>query len=139
MSVENSSPDRKIKKINNFFSDCIKLDGNAEYHGSVRIDGKSKGKVKCNSTIFVGKFSQIEGEIVSSSVFCEGSFQGSMEAEDYLHLAKSGKLRAEIKAPDFTIEEGAFFEGHCIVTKAANNKKSLTRRKPRTPIPVLDT
>ena len=131
--------DKKARKINSFFSDCIKLDGNAEFHGSVRIDGQCQGKIMCNSTIFVGKYSKIEGDITSNSVFCEGEFHGIMTATENLHLAKSGQLRGEIKTPDFTIEENAFFEGYCQVLKPIRKNKSLTRKKPRTPIPILDT
>ena len=57
----------------------------------------------------------VQGELTTTNVIVEGSFEGKIFAQNKVLLKKSARLQAIINARKLMIEEGAVFNGKVIL------------------------
>jgi cytoskeletal protein CcmA (bactofilin family) len=51
------------------------------------------------------------------SVLVSGNVHGKIDVKKSLKIYSTGKLTGDVNAPSFAVEEGAFFEGNCHMTR----------------------
>ena len=56
-------------KSASFISNNLILNGNIEFQGNIRIDGKVTGKIQCQNIVTVGEEAQIDADIVAKNLF----------------------------------------------------------------------
>jgi len=94
-----------------FFGKESKFEGIIKFHGTARIDGRSKGKIWGEGTLSIGREAKIESEIHASSVINSGEIHGNIYAEKEIELHAPGKVYGNVEAPTIEIEKGVVFEG----------------------------
>ena len=62
----------------------------------------------------------VQGELTTSSVIVEGSFEGEIHAKEKILLRRKGHLQAVIYAQKVMIEEGATFDGTIILDRQSD-------------------
>ncbi len=81
--------------------------------GKVRIDGKFKGEIVTESTVFVGEPARVEGTINVGNIVITGEVIGDIIAKHSVSIEKPGRVRGTITTPELMIEKGVIFEGTC--------------------------
>ncbi len=127
-------------KTTSFLSDTCELIGTLYIKGGIRIDGKIKGSLDCESTIYAGETAEIEAEISTRSLVSGGSITGNVVADDTVQINRPGSIRGNIRTCTLGIENDVFFNGSCQLLSPKNNKRPrLTKpRFPRKSIPNRD-
>ncbi len=101
----------------------IKLEGKLYSDGNVRIDGTIDGNLTVNGNLTLGDKSVVKGEVRALNITLGGIVDGSANAEEKLVLETSGKLKGELIAKILIIEEGAQFDGNCIMNQTTAKSK----------------
>ncbi len=127
-------------KTTSFLAESIELEGNLQVKGGIRIDGKIKGILKSDSTIFIGQEAEIEAEITADSLISNGKINGKIIVQDTVKLNKPGKMNGEIYTCNIGIEKDVDFNGRCQILAPQNNgkPKSSPPKQPRKPISNRD-
>ena len=133
-------PESKGSKTTSFLSENVEINGNLHAKGGIRVDGKVKGVLRCDSAIYVGEQAKIEADIATHSLLSSGSIRGRIVAEDTVKIYRPGSVSGEIRTCNLEIEKDVYFNGRCQILRPQNNKhpepKSL--KKPRKAIPERD-
>lgn len=87
--------------------------------GSLRIDGEIEGNVLEAQTVVVGPKGRVRGDICAEHVIVAGSVAGEVVASGQLELKAGGRIQGNIHTPKLTIDDGAVFEGRCVMTDRA--------------------
>ncbi|HKV10518.1 MAG TPA: polymer-forming cytoskeletal protein [Thermoanaerobaculia bacterium] len=109
--------DAKPSDLNGFLDSGSHVHGELRFDASFRVDGKFTGSVASEGDLIVGEGGEVEGELAVGQIFVSGTVRGSIRASKRIQISPSGKVYAEIDTPALIIEDGAFFEGRCSMTR----------------------
>jgi cytoskeletal protein CcmA (bactofilin family) len=91
------------------------IDGKLEVQGHLRIDGSVRGSVKCLETVTIGPEGTVEADIITKSAIVTGAVKGNIEAEERLELQAKSVVNGDIKTRSLVVEQGAIFQGACMM------------------------
>ncbi|MDQ2086940.1 polymer-forming cytoskeletal protein [Herbivorax sp. ANBcel31] len=104
--------------------------GNIKTEGTIRIDGKVQGELKVNGDVYIGKDSEIIGNVFANDVFLSGKVEGNIEANGLLNALPTAKLYGDILVQNLITSEGSVFEGKCkMIEKQDNDSKKNSQKK----------
>ena len=109
------------------------IEGELRFEDTFRIDGRLDGGVVSDGVLIVGERGEIEGEIKVRRIYVSGTLRGRVEADEYLEIAPTGRVFADLEVTSLKIEEGAVFEGRCAMKStqpAAADSKTGTKSGP---------
>lgn len=93
----------------------MKVIGDCETDGAIRIDGTVSGNVRAGKAVVVGKEGLVEGNIYTQDAVISGRVHGSVSAESRLELQSTSQITGDIQALRMQLEEGASLEGQVTV------------------------
>lgn len=105
------------------------VEGKLRTPGSIRVDGKIIGEIVATQNISVGNSGDIEGNITAKSVTIGGKIKGSVVAQDKLVFEAKAVIRGDIRAAKLVIDEGAVFDGKCLMSGEAKPMPNLVELK----------
>ncbi len=103
--------------LNGFLDAGSHIEGELRFEDTFRVDGRLSGRVVSKGDLVVGEQGQVEGEIQVGRVFISGTLRGSVRAGQRVEITERGKVHADLETPSLVIEDGAFFEGRCSMSK----------------------
>jgi len=109
-------------ELNTIIGKGSSVKGDLKIQNSLRIDGQVKGKIDVTDTVVVGKEGRVVGEINAKNVMLAGKVQGNVTAEAKVLLESKSSVTGDIKASRLVIDEGAFFDGKCIMKEGEDVK-----------------
>jgi cytoskeletal protein CcmA (bactofilin family) len=90
-----------------------------------KVEGLVDGKMECSQELELGKTGRINGDVLAGkSVQMAGQIFGNVSTPGLLHLTESAKLAGDIRARRLLIEEGASFNGSCIMRPPAQRNEA---------------
>jgi cytoskeletal protein CcmA (bactofilin family) len=89
----------------------VKIDGNFNSTGNVRIDGEIIGNVSVAGNLTIGDLSVIKGEVKAKNILMNGKVEGKIISEK-LKLESKSVLKGDLVTKALIVEEGAFFDGN---------------------------
>jgi len=101
------------------------FDGKLIFEGTVRIDGKFHGEIHSEGKLMVGENGDIEGEIWVESAVISGKVKGNINVTGKLELHSQARVEGTIITPSLVVQEGAVFDGQCLMTKTAKQAKPI--------------
>ncbi|HVT03459.1 MAG TPA: polymer-forming cytoskeletal protein [Thermoanaerobaculia bacterium] len=105
----------KMGDLNGFLDRGSSFAGELEFEDTMRIDGRFNGKIHSKNELIVGESASIEGDIHVGRVAISGTVRGTIKADQRIEIHRSGKVYSDIDTPTLIIEEGALFQGRCIM------------------------
>jgi cytoskeletal protein CcmA (bactofilin family) len=106
--------EKKIDAVSTFLGHGAAFDGTLEFKGTVRLDGKLKGKVSsAGGTVIIGDKAVIEAEICVDTVIVKGRVTGSIDARKRFEAYPPAHIAGEIRSPVISIDPGVMFNGTC--------------------------
>ncbi|MEW6456523.1 MAG: polymer-forming cytoskeletal protein [Acidobacteriota bacterium] len=109
----------ELSNLVGFIDKGTEFNGELNFTGSFRIDGIFKGKISSDSSLLIGENGEVEADISIGSVYINGLVKGKIIAKDRVEVHNKGRIFGTIETSILVIEEGAYFEGNCIM----NTKK----------------
>lgn len=103
----------------------MKVVGDCETDGTVRIEGTIKGSVRAGKAVVVGKDGTVEGDIFTQDAVVSGRIVGSLMAESRLEVQASAEIEGEVKARRMQLDEGAVLNGKVTMGQAAAEDMSV--------------
>jgi len=96
-----------------------------------RIDGRVRGRVLGEQSVWIGATAIVEGDVEAASVVVEGVVEGSVRARERITLAATARVTGAIRAPRVALAEGAWVQGTCRSGEAA---RPALERSPGVPL-----
>ncbi len=91
------------------------IEGKISTTENIRIDGTIKGIVRCEKKLVMDAGGLIEGDIFAGESTIKGRVQGTVNIDNTLHLLESSYIKGDIKAKKLHVEEGAKYDGKCLI------------------------
>ena len=101
--------------LNGFLDNGSSFTGELEFEDTMRIDGKFNGRIRSKNELIVGESAHIEGEIHVGRIAISGTVVGKIQADQRVEIHRNGKVYSDIDTPALIIEEGAIFQGNCVM------------------------
>jgi cytoskeletal protein CcmA (bactofilin family) len=80
--------------------------------------------------LIVGESAHIEGDVHVGRIAISGTVIGTIKADQRVEIHRNGKVYSDVDTPALVIEEGAIFQGNCVMgdkTKAGNVTNIATK------------
>ena len=101
--------------LNGFLDSGASFKGELEFEDTMRIDGRFNGKIISKNELIVGESATIEGDIHVGRIAISGTVIGKIVASQRVEIHRNGKVYSDIDTPALVIEEGAIFQGNCLM------------------------
>jgi len=121
-----------IKKVSAFgdkfdavIGENARFEGNIYCDGSVRIDGQVDGSISSSGgDVLIGPKSHVKGNITANNLQLAGTVEGNINVDGMLRILSTGRLYGDIRVKNFVSDEGAIFQGKCIMIESPQNQPS---------------
>jgi len=126
--------DKQTDRISTFIGADASIDGTIDFKGTIRVDGKVKGKiVSSGGTVVVGEKAAVDAELYVNVAVVMGEVNGSINAQERIEVYPPGRVGGSIQAPVISIEPGGIFNGSCKMkapAEPAGKTSIFARQKP---------
>ena len=102
-------------ELNGFLDKGSSFKGELEFDDTMRIDGKFNGRITSKNELIVGESAHIEGDIHVGRIAVSGTVVGKIVADQRVEIHRNRKVFSDIDTPALIIEEGAIFQGNCVM------------------------
>jgi cytoskeletal protein CcmA (bactofilin family) len=102
-------------ELNGFLDSGASFKGELEFEDTMRIDGRFNGKILSKNELIVGESATIEGDVHVGRIAISGTVIGKIVATQRVEIHRNGKVYSDIDTPALVIEEGAIFQGNCVM------------------------
>lgn len=102
----------------------VKIQGDLNSEGNIRIEGQVNGKVKTTQNVYVGESAKITADILAGNCTIGGEVQGNIKVSGSLIIESAGRLTGDISCGILRVEDGAQFSGKCNMGAAPNEKQA---------------
>lgn len=122
--------EKNIGSISTFLGADSRIEGTIEFQGTIRLDGRVKGKILSNGgTLIIGEKAVIQADIRVSSIIVMGEVSGTIDAKNRVEVYPPGRVNGDIEAGVISIEPGGVFTGNCSM-----KRKTVPIKKPAVPV-----
>jgi cytoskeletal protein CcmA (bactofilin family) len=105
----------KSGELNGFLDRGSSFKGDLEFEDTMRIDGKFNGRITSKNELIVGESAHIEGDVHVGRIAISGTVVGKIVADQRVEIHRNGKVYSDVDTPALIIEEGAIFQGNCVM------------------------
>src|SRR5207245_6018758 len=102
-------------ELNGFVNSGASVKGELEFEDAIDTDGPCNGKIVSKNELIVGESATIEGDIHVGRIAISGTVIGKIVATQRVEIHRNGKVYSDIDTPALVIEEGAIFQGNCVM------------------------
>ena len=114
--------------INTIIGSDTVIHGDVTLKGNIIVYGSVLGSVNNEASIRVAVGADVKGAMTGGEIYIGGNVVGDINAAGKVTLGNEAKLHGDVKAGQFVIEEGAFFEGKCDMHNSSRTKKNPTSK-----------
>ena len=108
----------------------MRVTGDCETEGTLRIEGTVTGKVKAGKAVVVGRDGSVKGDIFTQDAVIGGHVTGKVIAESRLELQETSVVDGEIRARRIKLEEGGRVNGSIQMGDVTGGQKSTAAPPP---------
>jgi len=101
----------------------VKIQGDLNSEGNIRIEGSVAGKIKTTQSVHVGEAAKIAADIHAGNAIIAGDIQGNLKIEGNLILQSTARIAGDISCVVLRVEDGAQFSGKCSMQGATVDKR----------------
>lgn len=115
-----------IKNAETIIGPSIKVSGNFHGEGDIIVEGILDGEIKTSKNLLIGVKAKIKANIEAKQAKISGEVFGNIVVSDYLELTATAKIHGDIQAASLSIENGAVFNGSCVMGQKSEKKESIS-------------
>ncbi len=109
----------KQGELNGFLDRGSHLRGELQFDTHFRVHGRFSGQVSTEGELIVGEGGEVEGDLRVGQIVISGVVRGTIRASGRIHITATGKVFADVDTPSLLVDDGAFLEGHCTMSRDA--------------------
>lgn len=98
----------------------VKIQGDLNSEGNVKIEGQVTGKVKTSQSVYVNEGARITADVMAGNAIIGGEVLGNLKISGHLVLQSTAKLTGDIACQILRVEDGAIFTGKCSMGNGSN-------------------
>ena len=117
----NGAP-REVGDVVSIIGPGMKITGDCESDGTIRVEGAVEGTVKAAKSVVVGKDGIVVGDITTQDAIVAGRVNGSVTAESRVELQASCRIQGDIRSRRVKLEEGGHKALRTAVMKTIQHK-----------------
>ena len=102
----------------------VKIQGDLNSEGNIKIEGHVIGKVKTSQSVYVGQSAKIVADVSAGNAIIAGEIQGNVKIIGNLIMQGTAKVNGDITCSVLRVEDGALFTGKCSMNGSLNEKNS---------------
>ena len=106
-----------------FIDEASEIEGKYTFSGTVMINGTLRGEISSKDTLIVGEKGVIHASIRAGVVLVGGEIVGNVVGLERVELRGTARVSGDIEAPIVVVDEGVMFDGHCRMTRAADDAR----------------
>ncbi len=114
---------KKDTTINTIIGEDAIITGNIQLNGNIIIYGQINGDVTTDGAITLSTTAKIQGQLNGEDLNIGGEVEGNVTSRSKITLGNKAILKGDIKAAQIVIEDGAFFDGSCVMERAKEKSK----------------
>lgn len=118
------------RELNTILGKGSVIEGKIIIKNSVRVDGRVVGEISSTGTITVGDNGEIEGDITAVRAIVGGKVKGRINASAKAVLEANSVFIGDLQTATLTIDEGAMFEGRCLMIGDGSDTAENPAQKP---------
>lgn len=103
--------ERAERNEQSFLQNGVRLKGEIEVDGDLRIEGTVEGTLNTRGVLMLGPKASVDGDIRGREVVIHGRLVGTVRADERIQLARGAKVKGDLFCRSLVIEEGVYFEG----------------------------
>ncbi|MDT8435748.1 MAG: polymer-forming cytoskeletal protein [Gemmatimonadota bacterium] len=107
---EDGAP-REVGDVVSIIGPGMKIVGDCESDGTVRIEGTVEGAVKAAKSVVVGKDGLVVGDVSTQDAIVAGRVNGSITAESRVELQATCRIQGDIRSRRVKLDEGGHVDG----------------------------
>jgi cytoskeletal protein CcmA (bactofilin family) len=111
MAKERQSSPSPTEGVISIVGPGMKVVGDLETEGTLRIEGVVNGSVRAAMAVVIGKEGSVEGDVHARDAVIAGRVVGRVVVESRLELQATSRLEGEVVAQRLQLEEGAVLNG----------------------------
>ncbi|NJK83073.1 MAG: polymer-forming cytoskeletal protein [Saprospiraceae bacterium] len=96
-------------------ADGTHIEGMIKTKENIRLDGELTGTISCEQRLVIGMYGRANGTVWAKEADISGTIDGDIEVTQLLILRRNCVIRGVIKAKAVQVEEGAIYEGKCLI------------------------
>jgi cytoskeletal protein CcmA (bactofilin family) len=123
----NGSP-RELGDVVSIIGPGMKITGDCESDGTIRVEGSIEGSVRAAKSVVVGKDGLVVGDVTTQDAIIAGRVNGSVTAESRVELQASCRIEGDIRSRRVKLDEGGQVDG-VLHMGASVQQKTETRQK----------
>ncbi len=127
------APQRTERNEQSFLQSGVRLKGEIEVDGDLRVEGTVEGTLNTRGVLMLGPKALVQGDIRGREIVIHGRLAGTMRAEERIHLVRGAKVKGDLYCRSLVIEEGVHFEGRSHMGEPAGQQASESRALPGGP------
>lgn len=108
---DNGTPQPGREGVISIIGPGMRVVGDCETEGTLRIEGSVEGTVRAGKAVVVGKDGVVDGDITTQDAVVGGRVTGSIIAESRLELQATCIVEGQIQARRIKLEEGGKVNG----------------------------
>jgi cytoskeletal protein CcmA (bactofilin family) len=112
----------------NMIGEGTTIRGSVDADGDLRIAGLVHGSVRCKGKVIVAKGGKVEGDIYADEADVAGTVMGQLHLGKRLSLRNGCEVDGDIFVKSLSIEDGALFEGRCVMREATASVSHITQK-----------
>lgn len=118
---------RAERNEQSFLQNGVRLKGEIEVDGDLRIEGAVEGTLNTRGVLMLGPKASVDGDVRGREVVIHGRLVGTIRADERVHLARGAKVKGDLFCRSLVIEEGVYFEGRSHMGEAPGLKSADAR------------
>jgi cytoskeletal protein CcmA (bactofilin family) len=99
------------EEINALLGEGTEFEGQLNFEGTVRVDGKFTGEIRGKGTLIIGEKGVVKAEVETGVVLVKGEAHGTIRAKDRIEAYSPAKIFAHLHSPVLVFGEGVVFQG----------------------------
>lgn len=111
MARDRGSPATPPESVISIIGPGMKVVGDCETDGTLRIEGAVQGSVQAGKAVVIGKNGLVIGDVFTQDAVVSGRVEGSVTAQSRLELQATCRIDGEVHTSRLQLEEGAVFNG----------------------------
>lgn len=108
----------------------VKIQGDFNSEGNIRIEGHVNGTVKTTQNVYAGESSKITANVTAGNCTVAGEILGNIKVSGSLILESTARISGDISCAILRVEDGAQFSGKCSMGPSEKNGKKLNEPDP---------
>ena len=116
--------------ISTFIGPGVSVEGEIEFQGSIRLDGRIKGRISTDSgTVIIGEKAVISADLFVDAAIIMGEVNGTIDAREKIEVYPPGRIFGDIQAPSISIDSGVVFNGTCMMKSRSTSLPNPAKTK----------